>query len=280
MVKKIKSIILEEIKNYTLNEFHQYQDDEVVLYDNINLQREFDKINSEVFSNEVPKIPLIWVKSKRHLGRVKTLKNRATRDQKLVNLGISTFFEVPYVVFKSVLAHEMIHVKLVHEKDDGHYWNPHGRSFEREMNRINNMGLGYKISEKNYEDFGVSAAMKAQKKRLIGIIIEIDGKYYIAVTTPKIYEEQFQHVESLWRNLVRKGKYNNVELTVVETTNAELLKFSLKRSFLRGISYSPLDDNLLNDLLDDNIIKSIKFDQKSTSVNEEEMGDYEIVYIT
>ena len=280
MLKKIKSIILEEIEKYHLNEFHQYQDDEVVLYDNINLQREFDKINSEVFSNEVPKIPLIWVKSKKHLGVVRTLKNRAPRDQKLVDLGISTFFEVPYVVFKSVLAHEMIHVKLVHEKDEGHYWNPHGRSFKGEMNRINNMGLGYKISEKNYENFAISAAVKTQKKRLIAIITEIDGKYHISVTTPQIYEDQFQHVESIWRNSVRKGEHNNVELTVVETTNAELLRFRIKRSFLRGISYSPLDDNLLNDLLDDNIIKSIKFDQKSTSVNEEEMGDYEIVYIT
>jgi hypothetical protein len=260
----IKAIIKEEVQSF-LNE-REYRDDEIVNPKETNLQEEYHKLNKQLFNNELPVIVMQWSNRKGNLGHVKSMRNNFTGEQKIMYLAISSFHAMPYRVFKDTMAHEMIHIKQISDGERG----SHGYSFYKEMNKINGMNLGFNITVRSEEQLGISDTIKTNVKPLIGIILEIDGTYYISVTTPSVYNTDADFIFNLFEKLVQRGRFYNVEITVVETKNPELLKYPLKRTFRRGISYGKLSDNLLEQLLDDNIIKSAKFKKGVPSVVSEE----------
>ena len=135
------------------------------------------------------------------------------------------------------------------------------------------MGLGFDITARNGEDIPVSdqAMAKFTKKNLIALVVNTDGNYNIVVTTPNVYEkekDQFFHIFDLAVNRFRR--YNSIEITVIETSNPELLKYPVARTFMRSVSSIPLPDRLLEQLLNDNIIKEVKIKRGAPmSVSEE-----------
>ena|ERR1035437_3106458 len=255
-IPKLISIITEEINGLFLNEI-EYQEEDIVNADSINLQQEYDKLNRQLFNNESPKLPLEWSNRKVALGHVRSLVNRHTGEQKLVSLAMSAFYKTSYRQFKNTLAHEMIHVKIIASgKHD--YGGKHGYLFIDEARRINGMGLGYNITEKNTEEIEMSNQAKTNAKALIAMIFNIDGKYYLNVTTPNVYQAESDFLFNFMERLVNGGKYGGIEVTVVESSNPQLMSFRISRSFKKGFSYSLLGDKLLEQLLDDKIIKNIK----------------------
>jgi hypothetical protein len=276
------SIITEELNSF-LAEIKEYGNEDIIDAKDINLQAEYDKLNQELFNNELQRVPLKWSNSKRALGRVRALSNRFTGEVKIMLLAISGFYNTPYRVFKNTLAHEMIHVKTLStgKRDWG---GSHGYNFQREADRINGMGLGYAITAVNTEEIAVSDKSKANMKTLIGVIVNIDGKYYLSVTTPNVFNTEFDSVIKLYERLVNSGKYNSVELTAVETKNPQLLSFRIQRSYKRTISYGNLSDELLGQLLEDNIIKEIRIKRGvPTAISEETLpdnsGNWEVIDI-
>ena len=258
--QRLIEIIKEEIEEIIISE--EYQDDNIINFDDINLQQEFNKINAEIFNNNVPVVPLKWSKRKTALGHVRSRVNRATREIISVELWISTFFAVTHQQFKNVMAHEMIHV-LLNDEDMLNMYDPHGFEFMKQANRINEMGLGYNITKTNGEDLAVSdktLERTANKPRIV-IIFDLDGKFFIATTTRAVYERDFESLARLFENVIKRGKYSRVELNVVESTNPQLLKFPQQRSFVRSVSYGPVSDELLGELLDDNIIKTVTLEK-------------------
>lgn len=252
--KFIKSIIAEEYQ--TLQE-HSYQDEDIIDPTRIDLVGEFNKLNTQLFGDEVPKVPMKWSNRKGNLGHVSARINRLTNDAEIKHLAISSFHAMPYMIFKNTLAHEMIHVLLLSNgRHDPHQ--PHGYAFHDEGRRINNMGLGYNITTSSEAQLGISdaAKQKANGKTFICMVLEIDGKTFLNVTTERVYEAEGQNVFDLFQKLVNRGKYREVDITVVESTNPELLKYRVTRTFKRGLSYAPVEYELLDDLLTGDTIRS------------------------
>jgi hypothetical protein len=251
---KLLSIINEEL-NSLLNEI---ADEDIVDSRNINLQKEYDDLNQLLWDGRLPKVPLKFDPKKSGYGRVNALINRYTREITVQYLAISSLYKFTYRQFKNIMAHEQIHVyqNAVKGERGGHSWD-----FEREARRINGMGLGFEITAKNGEDIAVSdqAIANFSKRNLIALVTNADGNYSITVTTPSVYEkekDQFFHVFDLAVNKFRR--YSNVEITVIETSNPELQKYPIARTFMRAVRSIQLPDRLLEQLLNDTIIKEIK----------------------
>jgi hypothetical protein len=251
----LKSLISEEVQSF-LNELN---DNDAVDKSNINLQTEYDKLNQQLFGGELPRIPLKWGNLKKALGRVSTLRNRATGEQTIKHLEITNFYSQSYRKFRDTLAHEMIHVKLV-TNDEEDRNNAHGIPFHKEASRINSMGLGYNITQTNSEYVDVNPNKKSVD--LIAIVLQLDGKYYLAVTTPKVYNyEQDAYFTGIDR-MVKRGRFNEVYITIIESNNPQLQSYVIQRT-LNTIKAGELPDKLLEQLLNDKIIKNEKFTRTS-----------------
>jgi hypothetical protein len=253
----IVSIIKEEISGF-LNE-KEYASEDIINPREINLQEEYDKLNKLLFSDSLSKVPLKWDTSKRRLGLVRSIHNRFTGERKVEYLSISNFYKLSYRQFRDTLAHEMVHVWQVLRGEQGnHQW-----SFLSEARRINGMNLGFNINVTNGEEIAVSDQSKvgAQGKTLMAIILHIDGTYYLNVTTPSTYQTESDKFFNTLENLVNRGRYRSVEVTVVESNDPELLKHRISRSYQKGFSYTPLGDNELTKLLDQKIVKNIKINR-------------------
>jgi len=271
---KLKLIISEEYNNFI---HEDYADEDIIDTNDINLQQEYDRLNQMLFGGTLPRVPLRWGKTKRSLGYVSSLRNRFTGEIQIKNLQISAFNKMPYNVFKNVLAHEMIHVKQLSGGEVG----GHGHSFYSEMRRINNMGLGFEIDVRSTDNLSISDEVKGNMKPVIGLILNLDGKYFLAVTSPRVYQTEGDYVYKLFDSLVNnRFKYRTVEITVVESTNPELLKYQMKRSLVRGISYGPLSDELLEQLLDEKILKNVKIERGKPQVVSENEGEWEEMIIS
>ena len=262
--KKILNIVKEEIRNFAINEI---ADDEIIKFGEINLSNEYDKLNKQLFNSELPSVPMKWSNRKGNLGHVQAMRNRFTGEIKIMHLAISSFHAMPYRVFRDTMAHEMIHVKqLAVNKEPG----SHGWSFLREADRINKMGLGYNITVRSKEQLSISDKVKGSGKELIAIILEIDGNFYVSVTTPTVFASDGNYIFNLFERVVQNGRFNSVEINAIETTNPQLLKYPLKRTYRKGISYTKLSDTLLDELLHDRIIKTVRLKRGSPAVMSEQ----------
>ena len=254
MKNKLISIIAEEYQG--LQE-HSYQDDDVIDPTQVNLRDEYNRINTELFNDELPEVKMRWSTRKGNLGHVVATINRVTNEAVIKNLAISSFHAMPYRVFKDTLAHEMIHIKQISDNEFNSR-ESHGMEFHGEMRRINNMGLGYNIMVRSEDKLDMSniALQKAAGKTFICIILEIDGRKMLNVTTQRVYDAEGQNVFDLFQKLVNRGKYREVTIIVVKSDNPQLLKYTISRTFRRGLSYAPLSDELLDELLQGEEIKS------------------------
>lgn len=254
MKNKLFQLIAEEYQN--LQEV-EYQDDDIIDPTRVNLRDEYRKLNTQLFNDELPTVPMKWSNRKGNLGHVRAQINRVTREAKIAYLAISSFHAMPYKIFRNTLAHEMIHVKLLSNgQDDPH--SHHGHAFHSEGRRINDMGLGYNITTRSEDQLEVSdlAMKKASGKSFICMILEIDGRKMLNVTTQRVYDAEGQNVFNLFQKLVNRGKYREVNIMVVESSDPELIKYRVSRTFQRGLSYAPISDELLDRLLQGDVIRS------------------------
>lgn len=257
MYSKLINIIKEEIEEIIISE-EEYNAEDVVDFDNINLRKEFNKLNNILFNGEVPEIPLKWSKRKTALGHVRQKINRATGQIFDMELWISTFFEVTYRQFLNVLAHEMIHV-LLNTQNSNNTFDPHGREFMREAERINSLGLGFNITKTNGEDLALS---KQTKERISGqekiaIVFDFDGQYSVAVTTPRVYKRDHYNLLNTLQHVTNKGRFKRIEVNVIKSSNPELMRYRQQRTFERKVSHAPISDELLNELLDDDVLRTV-----------------------
>jgi hypothetical protein len=277
MHNMLKTIINEEINKF-INEYKEYRDDEPIDPKEINLQHEYDKLNAQLFENGLSRVPMVWSTRKRALGHVKYKRNRVTQETVVEHLAMSNFYKMSYRIFKDVMAHEMIHVKLFFNKDQLRQSNPHGSYFLREADRINSMGLGFKITPTNTDELVISDITRQNNARtLIAIVLNLDEKYYIMTITPSMFANgtEMELLNKFFDYMTKRRRYRNAEVTFIETQNPEVLQAPLKRSFARGISYIPLSDELLEQLLDDKVIKTLQFGQESArQVAESGNGDW------
>jgi len=274
----IKHIINEELDRF-LNEI-EYQDNDVIDKSKIDLYSEYSKLNRELFNNQLPEVQMRWSNRKSNLGHVTAYINRLTRESEIQYLAISGFYSMPYMILKNTLAHEMIHIRLL-STGEHNIRDPHDYKFFREADRINSMSLGYKITKSSEEQLGVSDTVK-KKKILIAIIFEIDDKKFLSVTTPTVFQRDSHHIYRIFNNVVGRGKYRSVKITAVESKNSELLKHRTGKSYANGVTYAPLSNELLNQLLQDTVIDKREFQlggEQGISETENDVGNWEEIII-
>lgn len=237
-MEKLRKLIREMI----MSEMREHTDDEIVTFNEIDLYHEYDKLNDLLFGGELPKVPLSWNNTKGKHGMVKTrIELPSRRPTRIIGLYMTKYFKINYRKFKDILAHEMIHVKNVSDamktNSPRYKGDAHGYDFIREMNRINSMGLGFNVTDKEYESHDVSDHIKG-RNIYVGVLTikgAKNGEFIIAMT-PVAYAQR-EKLEGIFNYNVRNGRYRSAEIEYYSTDNPYFLKFSVQRNFNSGVSY-------------------------------------------
>lgn len=229
-----------------INEIKEHTDDEIVSFNEIDLQHEFDKLNKLLFNGELKRVPMIWNKRKSAHGVVRAHRNSAWDDWRIVHLAMSQFLNVTYKNFKDTLAHEMIHVKLLQQNiNDGHGWR-----FRKEMHRINNMGLGFNVSiTASFKEAEINPEIASNAPTVIALVIDTNNKKnMINVMSSTMYERTRDIVEKMFQNITDRGKYRFVKMTYIKSNDPELMKFPMKKKAVATISYREASEQLIDRL--------------------------------
>ena len=236
-----------------MSEVYEHTDDEMVTFANIDLQHEFDKLNNMLFNGELTTVPLDWSKTRGKYGHVRYQYNRATRMPIKINgLFITKFFKITYRKFKDILAHEMIHVKNIQDsmrnRTPRYKGDAHGYDFIKELNRINSMGLGFNVTDKEYDSHDVSDDIKG-REMYIGVLRlnGIKSGTFIIAMTPAAYNQRHRIVD-IFNQTIRSGKYKNVEIEYFKVDSPYFLKFRQQRNFNTNVGYAPAKQEDLDKL--------------------------------
>lgn len=258
-----------------MSEVYEHADDEIVTIANIDLQHEFDKLNNLLFNGELTTIPLDWSKTRGKYGHVRYQYNRATRMPIKINgLFITKFFKITYRKFKDILAHEMIHVKNIQDsmrnRTPRYRGDAHGYEFMKELNRINSMGLGFNVTDKEYDSHDVSDDIKG-KEMYIGVL-RLEGLKsgtFIIAMTPTAYNQRYRIVD-IFNQTIKSGKYKSVDIEYFKVDSPYFLKFRQQRNFNTNVGYAPAKQEDLDKL--DEVGEEVDFvsiGNKSTEKREE-----------
>ena len=253
----------------SINEGREHTDDEIVDFNEIDLQQEYNKLNNLLFDGNLQPVTMLWNKRKGAHGVVKGTRNRATGKITLKSLSMSQFLKVPYKFFKDVLAHEMIHVFWMQQDVNA----KHGPLFVREMNRINSMGLGFNVSVRSDSSetskFEMSSDVVKQGMELVFLLMETDKeKNMFSVMKYDAYKEQGYRIANIYNFLVnKKPKYRFATGEFFLSTNPKLQASKIQRSF-GSISYIVIDDTIANDLKKDaRFLSKFEVDKSPDSPN-------------
>jgi hypothetical protein len=240
---------LTESLDSLMNEAKEHTDEEIVDFNEINLQNEYDKLNSLLFKGNLQPVTMLWNKRKGAHGVVKGTRNRKTGKITLTSLSMSQFLKVPYKFFKDVLAHEMVHVFWMQQDVNA----KHGPLFVQEMNRINSMGLGFNVSVRSDSSetskFEMSQDAIKQGMELVCLLMKTDKeKNILSVMKYNAYKKEAYKIIDIYNFLVnKKPKYRFAEGEFFLSTNPKLQARQIQRSF-RSVSYTIIDDALTNEL--------------------------------
>jgi hypothetical protein len=247
--KSLRKLIREMI----VSEAYEHTDDEMVTFANIDLQHEFDKLNNMLFNGELTTIPIDWSKTRGKYGHVRYQYNRATRMPTRINgLFITKFFKITYRKFKDILAHEMIHVKNIQDsmrnRTPRYKRDAHGYEFIKELNRINSMGLGFNVTDKEYDSHEVSDDIKG-KEMYIGVLrlSGVKSGTFIIAMTPAAYNQRHRIID-IFNHVIKTGKYKSVEIEYFRVDSPYFLKFRQQRNFNTNVGYAPAKQEDLDKL--------------------------------
>lgn len=235
------------IRETLMNEIKEHTDDEIVNFDDIDLQHEFDKLNKLLFGGQLKYVPMKWNKRKSAHGVVRAYRNSPFDDWRVVHLAMSQFLNITYKNFKDVLAHEMIHVKLIQQNMNvGHGW-----QFQKEMNRINSMGLGFDVTiTANFKEADINPKFTTNSPTVIALVMNTNRyKNMINVMSPNMFDRVHSNVERMFQNITNRGKYRFVNLTYIKSNDPELMRFPSKKKAVSSISYAQASDEFIDRLI-------------------------------
>lgn len=145
-------------------------------WERYNLQRDAEELNRKYFNNELDlNFPFKYGRFYRSYGLVKGRKNRATGEVTVTSLEISNRYDLDRETYLGILAHELIHVKLMQNGRSVFDRNTHGPIFCSEVNKLRAKGLDVPLSEdvsKQTMDTG------EQLKKPVYVIVK-DGQWIL-----------------------------------------------------------------------------------------------------
>jgi hypothetical protein len=235
IVNSVKPIAIDRSKNQMMF----YAHDEYIKSLNekrneekINLVHEFNRLNKEVFNNElVLDFPLVWKKLKDKMG----ICTAYLSTGKVISITISNFYDNTEEDIINTLIHEMIHALLFQKKlfDKGKYNKvSHGFYFTQEMDRINKHFPKYHITptEKNSQEVEQS---HIGNKVLKGYILNKQ----IFFLVKKITTEGEQNMESKYSTIAHYMKKDQI-IEHFETNYNKFFQFTQYREIPLNKLYS------------------------------------------
>ena len=193
-----------------------------------NIEKEFNLLNSLLFNNEVPFPEISFDSHKTRVAWV-TCKGTYTKtwsDIHDIVLHFNKNLSLTPEQFKNTLAHEMIHLLLYQRKIFRDYGGDHGVIFTREMDRINNMNIGIKISAKNDT---ISPFQERQRKEKDFYVIFFNWKDEKILCPFSVQEE----CEKFWDIAMKSFKISSpkdITIYMAKTTLNEINFYSVART--------------------------------------------------
>lgn len=125
------------MKNYLYQEFISQQ--------NTDLNKVYNKLNNIIYNGKLPDINLMWADNPEICA--KTMVDGNENDPstwQIKGIQFSTSHPITHKDLLAIMAHEMIHVNRVTKgiRDPEH---KHNQEFNMEVQKINNMNLGFQI---------------------------------------------------------------------------------------------------------------------------------------
>lgn len=161
----------------------------------VDLQAEYRKYNAELFSNDLPYIP-IEIKPMKYGAAVDATRNKLSGRFTLTRLVMSSKYKFTAERLKNVLVHEMIHVWLMHNQVRD--TDMHGVWFQRKMREINALG-GFTIGT---SDVDAVSNMENKKGLYVKLAHKQDtSKYLLTVFDAKYLKEFDQHLSEWYSNM-------------------------------------------------------------------------------
>jgi hypothetical protein len=248
----MRYIITESQLKHILKEAKEHTDNEIIDFNEVDLQHEFNKLNDLLFNGELEPIEMIWNRRKGSHGMVKAFRRRSTGQITVTSLGISKFLAITYKHFKDVLAHEMIHVYWLQKNVNA----GHDHRFISQMNRINNMNLGFNVTLKgDGSQFELSKETTKKIKPLVVLITKINNENRLSLMSLNLYMSSGYRVSKIYDFLTnnvsdKKAKYDEVIGNFYLSDTPELLRYSVQKN-LNNISYTEESIEDINKLIGD-----------------------------
>jgi len=211
------------------------------------IKKEFDNLNKLLFDNEVPfpeisfdshKTRVAWVSSKGEYN-----KSGWSNIYDIV-LHFNKNISLTPEQFKNTLAHEMIHLLLYHRRIFRDYGGDHGVIFTREMDKINNMNVGIKISPKNDT---ITPFQQREKKEKDFYVIFFNWKDEKILCPFSVKEE----CEKFWDIAMKSFKISSPKdliLYMAKTTLNEINFYSVART-AKNVKQYKIPEELYNRLI-------------------------------
>lgn len=210
----------------------------------IDLQKEYDELNTLLFNGELKPVPLKWVKTKNSGGHVHSTKVNGIET--INYLAISNFRNRSYEKFRDILAHEMIHVYIL-QKNIKEYGGYHGVRFQELMNEINKKGFNVTI-----KDDGEGEIETKSLNKPIGVILtknKVTNTLSISTVSTDILEDAAKNIIERYEysGKIRKQSY---EFWVLRSNNPLIGIYKIARKVKTLTSYIfKGTENDFNDLI-------------------------------
>jgi hypothetical protein len=200
------------------------------------LQAMYNRLNKQLFSSELPKIPLKWTNSTRIPGEVQVsymldqtrISNRHQPVMGTVTkwkfLGISKKFDLDENRLEGIFIHEMVHVDLIHNgimmtsgRDKSH-----GPEFKQKLNKVQLL-TNVIIPERETD---LKPSLNNKVKATGYIWLNQSGKNFIVKASTKFIQANLQNAESHFMNYFTSfnSSTNFVEIGIANTNALETLK--------------------------------------------------------
>lgn len=235
----MRYIITESQLKHILKEAREYTDNEIIDFNEVDLQHEFNKLNDLLFNGELEPIEMLWNRTRGVHGMVKAFKRRSTGQISISSLSISKFLDITYKHFKDVLAHEMIHIYWLQKNVNA----GHDHRFISQMNRINSMNLGFNVTLKgDGSQFELSKETTKKIKPLVVLITKVGNENRLSLMSLNLYVNSGYKVSKIYDFLTnnasdKRAKYDEVIGNFYLSDNSELLRYSVQKN-LNSISYT------------------------------------------
>lgn len=248
----MRYIITESHYKKLIKEAKEHTDDEIVEFNEIDLQHEYNKLNDLLFGGKLYPIEMLWNKRRSVHGSVTASINRRTKEITIKALKISQFLAITYKYFKDILAHEMIHVYWLQHNINA----KHDYRFVQQMNRINGMGLGFNVSIKgDSSKFELSKETLAKKKQLVVLVTKVEGESTsrLSVMGLNLYKTKGYRISDIYETLTYSGKeqskYGEVLCDFYLSDNPELQRYPVQKS-LYNLRFHNMPDEKAANLVD------------------------------